>query len=124
MSYFAKTTFLILLLGAVAGFLNGLLGAGGGIPLVLGLSLLWGKKAANGKRFFTTALAVMLPLSLYSVRRYGDALPLDGVQIFVIALPSFVGGAVGAWLLGRLPISALNRIFATVTALSGVFLLF
>ncbi len=124
MPYFAKTTFLILLLGAIAGFLNGLLGAGGGIPLVLGLSLLWGKKVANGKRFFTTALAVMLPLSLYSVRRYGDALPLDGVQIFVIALPSFVGGAVGAWLLGRLPASALNRIFATVTALSGVFLLF
>ena len=124
MSYCIKSTSLILFFGAIAGFLNGLLGAGGGIPLVLGLSFVLGKKATNGRRFFTTALAVMLPLSLYSVRRYTTFLPLDGVQLCVIALPALAGGAIGAWLLGHLSASALKRIFATVTALSGIFLLF
>ena len=124
MAHFIKRSLLVLLLGALAGFLNGLLGAGGGIPLVLGLTLLFGKKAANGRRIFTTALAVMLPLSLFSFLCYTQAAPLCDLQFFAVFFPSLAGGAVGAWLLGRLSVVVLNRIFATVMALSGILLLF
>ena len=111
------------LLGLVAGFLNGLLGAGGGIPLVMGLRAIFGKKVANGRRFFTTALAVMLPLSLYSIYRYASKAPLMTPQLTALLLPALLGGGVGAWLLGRLPMGVVNRIFATVVALSGILML-
>ena len=124
MAYFIKRSLPVLLLGILAGFLNGLLGAGGGIPLVLGLSLLFGKKVANGRRFFTTALATMLPLSLLSVYRYTDAVAISDTQLLAVMLPSLAGGALGAVLLKKLSIDILNRIFATVMALSGILLLF
>ena len=124
MTHFTKRLLPVLLLGALAGFLNGLLGAGGGIPIVLGLSLLFGNKASDGRRFFTTALAIMLPLSLFSAYRYAKTVLLTDAQLLAVMLPALAGGAVGAGLLKRLSIRALNRIFATVMALSGIFLLF
>ena len=124
MTHFIKRSLPVLFLGAFAGFLNGLLGAGGGIPLVLGLSLLFGKKAANGRRFFTTALATMLPLSLLSAYRYNCAVSITDAQILAVTLPASMGGALGAGLLRRISIDALSRIFATVMALSGILLLF
>ena len=50
MTHSIKKILPVCLLGALAGFLNGLLGAGGGIPLVLGLRALLGKKVANGTK--------------------------------------------------------------------------
>ena len=123
MSGFIKKTLPVSLLGLVAGFLNGLLGAGGGIPLVMGFVALFGKKVANGRRFFTTALAVMLPLSLYSVYRYASKAPLVTARLTTLLLPALLGGGLGAWLLGRLPLVTVNRIFATVVALSGILML-
>ncbi len=124
MTFFKKRTFQVSLLGALAGFLNGLLGAGGGIPLLLGLRLLFGKKVANGRRFFTTALAAMLPLSLFSLYRYAAKAPVPSALFGAMLLPALAGGGMGAWLLHRLSTRALNRIFATVMALSGIFMLF
>lgn len=124
MVFFTKRMVPVLLLGGLAGFLNGLLGAGGGIPLVLGLRLLFGKKAANGKRFFVTALAVMLPLSVFSVWRYIAKSPLPTAVFNMMPIPALLGGAGGAWLMGYLPTGILGRIFAAAVALSGVLLLF
>ncbi len=124
MADFIKKTLPVSLLGVAAGFLNGLLGAGGGIPLVMGLRWLFGKKVANGRRFFTTALAVMLPLSLFSVYRYVQKAPIPTDLFYTMLFPALLGGAVGAWLLGRLSTKVLGRIFATVVALSGVLMLF
>lgn len=113
--------FALLICGFAAGFCNGLLGAGGGILLVLSLGALFGKTAANGRRFFTTALSVMLPLSVLSVRHYtaaGFRLP-NAPWPFVGAA---VGGVLGALLLSRLSWKILRRVFAAVVLLSGVLL--
>ena len=120
MTFYIKTLIPILLLGAAAGFLNGLLGTGGGIPLVLGLHFLLGKRVADRKRFFTTALAVMLPLSLYSLAKYRVASPFSLNVFLFTALPAALGGIVGALLLSRLSARALGRIFATVVLISGI----
>lgn len=123
MTYSIKKILPVCLLGTLAGFLNGLLGAGGGIPLVLGLHALLGKKVANGRRFFTTALAVMLPLSLFSAYQYLKKAPLPAPRLCAILFPALLGGIAGAWLLPRIPTRVLGRIFATVVTLSGLLLL-
>ena len=123
MANFIKKTLPVSLLGLAAGFLNGLLGAGGGIPLVMGLHRLFGKRVANGRRFFVTALAVMLPLSLFSVYRYAKKAPIPTDLFSEMLIPALLGGAMGAWLLGRLSTKLLGRIFATVVALSGILML-
>ena len=123
MAIFIKKTLPVSLLGLAAGFLNGLLGAGGGIPLVFGLRWLFGKKVANGRRFFTTALAVMLPLSLFSAYQYLQKSPIPTERLPLIFFPALLGGALGAWLLSRISTHLLGHIFATVVALSGILLL-
>ena len=124
MTFFTKRMLPVALLGALSGFLNGLLGAGGGIPLLLGLRLFFAKKVADGRRFFVTTLAVMLPLSLFSLYRYTAQAPFPCELFGAMLLPALAGGATGACLLRRLSTRVLNRIFATVTALSGILMLF
>ncbi len=111
----------LLFCGFAAGFCNGLLGAGGGILLVLSLSALFGKTAVNGRRFFTTALSVMLPLSALSAWQYAAC----GARFSPAPWPligAAGGGVLGALLLWRLPTGVLRRVFAAVLLLSGVLL--
>ena len=110
---------LLLLLGWCGGFLNGLVGAGGGILLVYGLRRLL-RREGEGREIYVTALAVMLPLSALSAWRYaqGGALPLQ--PLGVILLPAVAGGLLGAWLLPRLQPRTLARIFSAVVLISGV----
>lgn len=110
----------LLLLGCLCGFLNGLLGAGGGIPLVVGMQCLFGNKVPNGKRFYVTTLAVMLPLSLFSAYRYAQKGAFPFSLFYKLILPAVLGGALGAFLLRVVPIRILGRIFATVVLLSGI----
>ena len=108
-------------LGITAGFLNGLLGAGGGIVIVLGLRLLLGKKLADPRSVFASAIAVMLPLSALSAYRYfgGDLLVNDPKALLLIP-PAVVGGVLGAWLLKHISPRLLSRVFAAVVLISGV----
>ena len=124
MAFFIKRIIPISFLGLLSGFLNGLLDAGGGIPLVMGMHLILCKKLANGRRIFTTALATTLPLSLFSLYLYNQKAPLPTDLFAALLFPAIAGGALGAILLGRLPTRVATRIFATVVALSGIFLLF
>ena len=120
MKAFCKKTLPVLALGAIAGFLNGLLGAAGGILLVAGLS----HRIKNGRTPFPTALAVMLPLSALTLRRYYALGHLSELPGFVFSSAALLGGVLGALLLRRLKPRALQRIFAGVTLLSGILLLF
>ena len=119
---FKKGAFLPLL-GLLAGFLNALLGAGGGIPLVLGLRRLYGNKVPDGRRFYATTLAVMLPLSLFSVWQYQKKGALPQPSFWALLLPAALGGMVGALLLRRLSVRVLSKIFATVVLISGILML-
>ena len=115
-----KRWLLAALLGLLCGFLNALLGAGGGIPLVFGMQRMSPKNATNGRSFFTTTLAVMLPLSLFSYLLYQKSghVPLSPPPSLLV--PALLGGAIGALLLPHLRVKLLRRIFATVVLLSGI----
>ena len=110
----------IVALGAGAGFLGGLLGAGGGIVIVVGLSWLYRKELRDPRAVFASTVAVMLPLSLISALRYlknGNIMG-DGVSFLII--PAVLGGVIGALLLRRFSPDVLGRIFAAVVLISGI----
>ncbi len=117
-----KTVLPLLAIGTIAGFMNGLLGAGGGIIVVMALRLIFQKSGASEHSYYTTAIAVMLPLSLLSVWQYRVAGHLPPLSFWHLILPSLLGGALGALLLCRIAPRVLRRIFAAVVLISGIIL--
>jgi uncharacterized membrane protein YfcA len=120
MKTFCAKTLPVLALGGIAGFLNGLLGAAGGILLVAGLT----RRMKNGHSPFPTALAVMLPLSALTLWRYHTLGHLNALPSFGFPIVALLGGALGAFLLRLLKPRILQRIFSAITLLSGILLLF
>ena len=115
---------LTVLAGIGAGFLNGLLGAGGGIILTLSFAELLpqdvGAAEATRDRF-AAAVCVMFPVSILTVLLYaksGNVLP--GADLPRLLLPAAVGGAVGAYFMDRLSASWLRTAFAVLLVVSGV----
>ena len=121
----------LLLLGSLAGFINGLLGTGGGILLVL----LFSRSAQRAKQknsisfpmtqrdIYANALAVMLPISVFSATQYASAGALDLGAFSPMILPSLLGGVLGGVLLDRLKLSWLRTLFSLLVSISGVLML-
>ena len=123
--------------GLGAGFINGLLGAAGGILLVTALPYLptpsllsvganpYGQAGADRRDLFASALAVMLPVSAVSALRYRlagvDPLPRS---LLPLLLPAAAGGLLGAFLLERTSPRRLRRLFAAVILVSRIRVLF
>ena len=121
--FFGSKCLISLFLGFCAGFINGLLGAGGGIVLVRGARRILPEEKYQTRDVFASALAVMLPVSaistaLYSLR--GNAIPIDLPHI---ALPALLGGALGALLLAKINPKLLKLIFSALTVWSGIMML-
>lgn len=82
-----------LLTGALAGFINGFFGAGGGmvvVPLLIYLLKLPDRAA------FSSAISIILPMSIVSLVVYARQGALD----FCAAAPYLLGGAAGGVLAG------------------------
>ena len=75
-----------LLTGGLAGFVNGFFGAGGGMIVVPLLVLLVG---LEDKKAFSSAISIILPLTLVSLVIYAK----DGALDAKTALPYLLGGA-------------------------------
>lgn len=106
--------------GLFAGFVNGLFGTGGALPILALFAFL---TFDTDKAFATANLAVMV-LSLVSFVLYLkngtlEAAFLDGYfkRIF---LPALVGGAVGSLLLSKVSSDLLKKIFFIITVIGGV----
>ena len=114
---------LLIAAGVAAGFLNGLLGAGGGILVVFFLSWLLSDILTDRRDLYANALCVMLPISAISCFRYARAgnMPLDGFGVY--ALPAILGGFLGGILLGRLRATILKKIFGALVIWSGILLI-
>ena len=117
-----KTVLPLLAIGFAAGFINGLLGAGGGIIVVMAMRAIFQKKGADEHSFYTTAIAVMLPLSLLSAWQYRAAGHLPPISFWHLILPCVLGGTLGALLLRRIAPQVLRRIFAAAVLISGIIL--
>jgi uncharacterized protein len=112
-----KTHFIVT--GAVAGLLNGLFGAGGGVAVVPLLE----HAGIEARKSHATSIAIIAALSVVSAAFY----LFNGKFDFWQALPylpfGLVGAVVGAKLLPKIPNKLLKRIFGGVMILSAIRLL-
>ena len=112
----------LLALGLGAGMINGLLGTGGGILILWGLSRTPAIRRRDPRTAFAATLAVTLPLSLFSAFWYYRAGHLDLGSVWLLSLVAVPGGMAGALLLRRFSPKALKRLFAVILLVSGVML--
>ena len=116
-----RSLLFFVLICAVAGFINGLLGAGGGILLVWAFSRCIGDESTDGIRdTFASTLAAVLPITAVSAWLYGrQSLPAI-TELSPLVLPGIAGGVLGALLLGKFSTSFLKKLFAVLVLYSGI----
>lgn len=116
-----KTLLLLLLCGSIAGFLNGFLGAGGGIVLIFALPRLL--KGSDPKDNFAFCVAVIFVFCCISAGF--DHVSGQGIANTVaLAIPAGAGGLLGAFLLDKIHTRALKLIFAAIMAYAGLNMIF
>ena len=106
--------------GTVVGLANSLFGGGGGMIAVP----LLGKTGLDEKRAHATAILLILPVSLLSFLLYAFRGFYEPTVLIPTAMGVTLGGFLGAQLLGKLPVKAVNLVFALLQALAGIFLFF
>lgn len=113
--------FLLVLLGAAVGAVNGFFGGGGGMIVV---PLLISACAFSRKEAHASALIVILPISLVSAIVYA----VNGEFDFSLVLPVTIGvtggGVIGAFLLNKLNERWVKYVFSFLISAAGVKLLF
>ena len=107
--------------GAVAGFVNGLFGGGGGMIIVPCLKYVL-KYRTNSAH--ATAIAIILPLSVLSGLFYTAFGDFVWEAVSFTSLGVAAGGVLGALLLKKLTSKPITLIFSVVMAIAGIKMLF
>lgn len=115
-----KDKLILILSGIAIGIANGFFGGGGGMICV---PLLEKVLKIDNKKSHSTALAVMLPIALFSIIVYLIRVPLDWAMFGFVVGGFVVGGAVGALLLSKLNGKIIRIIFVAVVLAGGIRLL-
>ncbi len=71
-----------------------------------------------------TAIAVILPLSLVSVFVYFKSNFFDWSTVWKVCMGSVLGAGIGAWLLPRITVKTLSKIFAIFMIIAGLRMIF
>lgn len=108
----------------VAGAVNGLLGAGGGVVMLYLIRYYLGGGETAERDSYADVVLVMLPVSLVSSISYAARGNIDFSKMAVLAIPALVGGGIGAYLVRRLPTFVIRAIFAVLVIFSGARMLF
>ena len=106
--------------GFLVGFVNGLLGTGGGI---LAVSILK-KQNLEQNKAHATAVGLMFPLSLISLFIYWQKEGEFLSKYWIYFLPAIGGSFIGAFLLKKIKAEKLRFLFAIIIFYSAVRLLF
>lgn len=109
---------LTLMTGLSAGFVNGLLGTGGGIILIFMMKYI--NKNISVKDTFASTLSVTLVLSVVSAIMYCEKGNLPTEQSVRYIIPACIGGCIGAFLLDRMNTGLLKKIFCAIIIISGL----
>ena len=103
-------------LGAAAGFLNGLFGAGGGVAVVPLLE--W--SGLESKKALATSIAVILPLCVFSALFYLRGITPPWQEALWYLPLGIVGAILGAKFLQKVDNRLLRRIFGGIILASAV----
>ena len=116
--------FFVILIGFSAGMLNGLFGTGGGIFIVFLFSRIYAdSKEYDQKDCFAMTLSVTLVFSIVSLFGYLKSGSVSGEAMMPVFLPAALGGLTGAFLLNRIRVDILRKIFAALIVYAGVSLI-
>ena len=111
-----KKEYKLIAFGALAGFLNGLFGSGGGMVVVPFLK----KTGVPAAKAHATAIAVILPLTVLSIWRYASFGRVDTGVLAKVCLGGIAGGIAGSKLLKKFSPSFLRYGFSVVVIVSAV----
>ena len=115
-----KNVLISLAAGLFVGFVNGFLGAGGGMLLVPILTLLLHQESRVAH---STAVFVIAPICLISGITYAIKGVIDWQILIPVAIGTAIGGVIGTFLLKNLKNDIINIIFWCVMIFSGVWIL-
>lgn len=113
----AKEVCVLLLCGAIIGFLNGFFGGGGGMICV---PLLENVLHLGSKYSHATAIVIIFPISFISAIIYLLSGTLETLPLVTVGLGVVVGGILGSFALKLLPSKALRVIFALIMLAGGI----
>ena len=112
-----------LLLGLIAGIFGATLGVGGGIVMVPVLVILFHfpQKSAQG-----ISLTAMVLMTLVASMRYitNPKIEVDMTAAALIGVAAIFGALIGSWLVVRIPVGVLRKIFAVVMVIAAFKLAF
>jgi len=114
-----KQNTIIAFIGIAIGFVNGILGAGGGMLAVPALK----KLGFSQKESHTNAIAVILPITVISAIIYifNDYVTLKDSLIYIPT--GLIGAVLGTYLLKKISPLWLKRIFGSLMIYAGIRLL-
>ena len=115
-----KTWFIYGLSGAAAGLINGLFGAGGGMVLV---PMLIKFCKVEDKKAFSSAISIILPLSLVSLFVYGKNNNFPFYESLPYLLGGLGGGFLGGILFKKTSVKFLHKFFGLIILWGGFRLL-
>jgi len=113
---------LISLFSLAGGFLNGFIGAGGGVIMMLAMLCMRRAGGEKNAEFAGTAAAVMA-FSIVSSIVYWATGRVDWELVPSMLLPAVLGGALGGALLRRIDPTLLRFVFSFLVLYSGVSML-
>lgn len=117
----AKNVIVLVVCGALIGFVNGFFGGGGGMICV---PLLQKVLKLPSKYAHATAIAIIFPISFVSACIYSLNGSLQTVPLITVSVGVVSGGILGAFLLKFLPEKIVRIIFVFVMLFGGLKLIF
>lgn len=128
MTLFFQMAVLVLMIGAVAGVLAGLLGVGGGIVLVPAFFYAFQTLGYGGPQLMqlclATSLATIIVTSLRSVHSHNKKGAVDWAILKAWSPGIVLGAALGVWVAAGLRSTTLQAIFGVLAMIVGLYMLF
>ena len=107
--------------GGAVGLINGFMGGGGGIFVVLALTLIAGMKQKNAH---ATAIFIILPVSIVSATVYIIGGKVNWLMTLFATVGVVAGGIVGAFALKKVDDKWLRLVFSFILLLAGARMFF
>lgn len=117
-----NTILILLIIGAAAGMLGGLIGIGGGIIIVPALVYFLGKTQMQAQGI--SLALIMFPVGILGVMQYYKQGHVDFSIVIVLAIGFIIGSFFGSKIAMDLPQDLIRKIFACLLILVAVKMLF